>query len=156
MTAELGMDWLAFELVEGVRRGDEPPEDGFTLRGIRERANGPSDVLENTERFPSPVGPATPFLGDDRLEWAVRYVGERPRAALDEMACSLDTLDEIVSGVDARPSVAPIPTTRLILRSDDRVDSVDRAKVEGTRGRLSTLQGALDSWLLNERTNPQQ
>ena len=154
--AKVGMDWLAFELVEGVRRGDESTEGRSTLRRARDRAKRTSDAVENTERFASPAGPATPLLSDDQLEWAAGYVDERLRAAFDHMARSLDALDEIIGGGEARPSGAPTVTTRLVLRNDDRAGTVGRVEIEGARARLSTLRGALDAWLLNERTGPQQ
>ena len=59
--AELGMDWLAFELVDGVRRGKEPVEDEAALRRARDRTRRASDAGEDKERFGSPGGAATPF-----------------------------------------------------------------------------------------------
>lgn len=152
--AELGMDWLAFELVDGVRRGKEPLEDEAALRRARDRTQRASDAGEVTERFGLSGGAAIPILGDDQLKWAARYVDERLRAALDQTARSLDALDEIVAGLDARPSDAPVATTRLVLRGDDSVDTVSRADLDGARDRLDALRGALDAWILNERSDP--
>ena len=154
--AELGMDWLAFELVDGVRRGKEPVEDEAALRRARDRAWRASDAEEDTERFGSPGGTATPILGDDQLEWAARYVDERLRAAVDQIAHSLDALDEIVAGLDARPSDTPVATTRLVLRGDESADTVGRAEVDGARARLPALREALDAWVRHERLDPRQ
>ena len=154
--AELGMDWLAFELVDGVRRGKEPVEDEAALRRARDRTRRASDAGEDKEQFGSPGGAATPLLGDDQLEWAARYVDERLRAALDQIAHSLDALDEIVAGLDARPSDAPMATTRLVLRGDESAYTVGRAEVDGARVRLSALRVALDAWVLSERSDSRQ
>ena len=154
--AELGMDWLAFELVDGVRRGKEPVEDEAALRRARDRTRRASDAGEDIERFGSPGGAAIPILGDNQLEWAARYVDERLRAALDQIAHSLDALDEIVAGLDARPSDAPVATTKLVLRGDDSADTVGRAELDGARARLSALRRALDAWVLHERSDPRQ
>lgn len=154
--AELGMDWLAFELVDGVRRGKEPVEDEAALRRARGRARRASDAGEDTERFGSPSGAATPLLGDEQLEWAARYVDERLHAALDQIAHSLDALDEIVAGLDARPSDAPVATTRLVLRDDYSAGTVGRAEVDSARARLSALREALDAWVLHQRSGPRQ
>jgi len=154
--AELGMDWLAFELVDGVRRGKEPVEDEAALRRARDRAWRASDAEEDTERFGSSGGTATPILGDDQLEWAARYVDERLRAAVDQIAHSLDALDEIVAGLDARPSDTPVATTRLVLRGDESADTVGRVEVDGARARLPALREALDAWVRHERLNPRQ
>ena len=154
--AELGMDWLAFELVDGVRRGKEPVEDEAALRRARDRTRRASDVGEDKEQFGSAGGAATPLLGDDQLEWAARYVDERLRAAFDQIAHSLDALDEIVAGLDARPSDAPMATTRLVLRGDESAYTVGRAEVDGARVRLSALRVALDAWVLSERSDSRQ
>ena len=156
MLAELNMDWLAFELVDGVQRGKEPIEDDAALRRARDRAQRASDAEEVTEWFGSPGRAAIPILGDDQLEWSARYVYERLRAALDQIAYSLDALDEIVAGLDDRPSGAPMATTRLVLRDDDSADIVDRAGVDGARAQLDALRGALDAWVLHERSDPRQ
>ena len=37
MLADLGLDWLAFELIEGVRRGEEPVETEDALALVRQR-----------------------------------------------------------------------------------------------------------------------
>ena len=154
--AQVGLDWLAFELVEGVQRGEEPVEDRSALRRARDRAKRTSDASEQTERFASPSAVATPLLGDDQLLWAARYVEQRLLAALDQMAQSLDALDEIVSGVDTPPAVARTATTRLVLRGADRVDTVGRLEVDSARTQLPALREALDSWLLNERSDSRQ
>ena len=156
MLAELGLDWLAFELVDGVRRGKEPVEDEAALRRTRNRARRASDAEEVTERLDSPGGTAIPVLGDDQLEWAARYVDERLRAALDQIAHSLDTLDEIVAGLDSRPSDAPVATTTLVLRGDDSSHTVGHAEVDRARARIDALRRALDAWVLRERSDPRQ
>ena len=153
--AETGLDWLAFELVEGAGRGEEPIEDGFALRRARARARRTSDAGEYTEPLAPSGGAATPLLGLDQLEWAARFVDERLTAALDQMARSLDALDDIVAGVEDRSSDSAV-ATKLVLRDDDRVEIIGRADVEGALARLSALREALESWLLNERSDPRQ
>ena len=81
---------------------------------------------------------------------------ERLRAAFDQIAHSLDALDEIVAGLDARPSDAPMATTRLVLRGDESAYTVGRAEVDGARVRLSALRVALDAWVLSERSDSRQ
>ena len=47
MLAELGMDWLVFELVDGIRRGDEPAEDEYALTLARQQIEQlPADDLQ--------------------------------------------------------------------------------------------------------------
>ena len=151
MLTELGMDWLAFEVVDGIRRGEEPVEDEFTLLRARERAGRASDAGEDIEQYISPPQAATPFSGDDQLDWAARYVDERLRAALDAMEASLDALDEIVAGGDTPLSRPPSALTVLDLAGRDGEHSVGRTEVEGARTRLSTLSEALADWVRDAR-----
>ena len=132
------------------------PEDEAALRRARDRARRATDAGEDTERFGSPGGTATPILGDDQLEWAARYVDERLRAAVDQTAHSLDALDEIVAGLDTRPSDTPVATTRLVLRGEESADTVGRVEVDGARARLPALREALDAWIRHERSDPRQ
>ena len=66
MLTELGMDWLAFELIDGIRRGNEPVEDEHALARAGERTGHPT----SREVHPHPSAAATPILGDDQLKWA--------------------------------------------------------------------------------------
>ena len=65
MLTELDMHWLAFELVEGVRRGEEPVEDESALLRARERSRRASDAGEDIERYGSALGATIPLSGDD-------------------------------------------------------------------------------------------
>ena len=151
MLAELGLDWLAFELIDGVQRGDEPVEDEFALARAQEESRQPP-TREVEHLAPADAGP-TPFLGDDQLQWAVEYVFERLQATLAEMAHSLNALDQIVGSADGKQA-APYSPDPILLLLDDEQRVVRRAQVETARGRLSALREALEAWRVDAQTEP--
>lgn len=60
-------DWLAFEIVDGVRRGREPLEPEELLRAAREKVR--SRRLSDRLSAEIPVL-SEPILGDDQIVWA--------------------------------------------------------------------------------------
>lgn len=89
------LDWLAFELVEGIRLGRSPEESEEALAAARQsirsnaqpKARGEPQVLL-AEPQPIPAG--------EQVKWAAAYVEERLEAALEQLQASIDTLDFIV------------------------------------------------------------
>ena len=70
-----------------------------------------------------------------------------------ELAASLDALEKIVAGGEARPTTDPAPLTTIVLRGGDREHTVGRAEVEASAARLSGLSEALAAWLRNARSD---
>ncbi|MCZ0944164.1 MAG: hypothetical protein OXJ53_14000 [Gammaproteobacteria bacterium] len=117
---ELGLDWLAVELVEGLQRGEEPIDD-----------------RKASEQYASSSGGGTLLQGVDQLQWAAQYVDKRLRSALDQTSHSLDALDQI----------AAADAIELVLRTDEQKDTVDRAGLDHARAQLSRLSEALEAWV---------
>ena len=145
---ELGVDWLAFELIDGIRRGEEPEEDERELALTRERA-GTAHPVEMRQYRPADDGPK-PYADDGQLEWAVRYICERLGATLAEMTDSIDVLDEIVDDGDAKRSLRSHASAVLVL--DGGEHAVGRAQVKAAQARLSELRKALDAWVNSTRS----
>ena len=154
MLTELGMDWLAFELIEGVRRGREPVEEEGKLELARQWARkGKAEVPEGD---PEENVPAEPLVGGSQLEWAARYVGERLEAVLEEISASLGALDEIVaSDRDGQAKTAEVSTV-LVLLDVGEVGRVGRTQVEEAQAHLDELHRSLESWLSNTETDLDQ
>lgn len=160
LLAELDLDWLAFELIEGVRRGREPSETKSALAIARRlsRISDPRKFKPNpTDRIEEeqPLGVAQ-LVGDAQLVWAVSYVTERFEAALAEMSESLDALDEIVLSdriglVDATESSAV-----LVLLDGEEERKVDRTRVKEAQAQLPNLQQSLENWLTSTRSDNDQ
>lgn len=143
--AELGLDWLAVELIEGIRRGEQPVENERTLALARSRAR--TEHPEETVEHPWADNGPRPILDVVQLEWAARYVFERLGATLSEMTHSLDALDEIVDDPDVKPSTGSLSSTVLVLLAGGEEHAVDRAQIKAAQARLPELQEALDAWV---------
>ena len=142
--ADLGMDWLAFELLDGIRRGVEPAEHEHALARAREQSGQPAtDQLDHQIS----VDPgATPIRGDEQLDWAIEYTFDQLTATLAEMSLSLDALDEILDEPGDRRQAASTVEPLLVLLDDGEERTVRRTQVETAQARLPELRAALDTW----------
>ena len=154
MLAKLGMDWLAFELIEGVRRGQEPVENEDALelarRGVRVRdaeifARNPGDGVEGE-----------PLLDDAQLEWAARYIHERLEATLAEMSASLGALDKIVDSRREQQTKSTKASAVLVFLDAEEDRKVSRTQVEEAQAQLPKLNQSLKAWLTRTRSNHRQ
>lgn len=153
---ELGIDWLAFELIEGIRRGEEPVEDDRTLALARERAGTGTQHPKETEQHSSADDEPKPILDVVQVEWAARYVFERLSATLAEMTHSLDALDEIFDGRDEKQSPGSRSSAVLVILDGGEGRSVDRAEIEAAQARLPELREALVAWVGSARSEQRE
>ena len=151
MLTELGVDWLAFELIEGVHRGKEPVETESVLELARQRARR-RDAEKSIHRSEPSAG-AQPILDDDQLVWAVRYVDERLEATLREMSASLDALDEIVLSGGEDQAQSTEASSALVLFDTEEYRQVDHNQVETAKAQIPKLRQALQNWLASARSD---
>ena len=154
LLTELGIDWLAFELIEGIRRGEEPLEDERTLALARYRAG--DQHREETVEHPWANYEPRPIPDVSQSEWAARYVVERLGATLAQMTYSLDLLDEIVDDRDVDESPGSRPSAVLILLVGGEEVAVDRAGIAAAHARLPELREALDAWVVRARSEERE
>lgn len=150
---DVGVDWLAFEIVDGIRRGREPEESAETLIGAREQARGSGKIT--VEHEVTKEDETQPLLGDDQLKWAAHYVNERLEETLSEMSASLDNIDAIIGEIPA-DEAAPIghqSESTIVLRAEEEDRKVGRAQVDAARGQVDALREALASWLASTATD---
>ncbi|MBT1158465.1 hypothetical protein J1C56_22970 [Aminobacter anthyllidis] len=148
------LDWLAFELIEGIRLGRLPDEPEEVLAAARQsvrsnaqpKARGEPRALLD-EPKPIPAG--------EQVEWAAAYVEERLDAALEQLQASLETLDFIVEGTIERQDPQDVPTqasgktdqgVTLVLLDLEGDRKSSRDDVAGARGDFFTLHAALAEW----------
>lgn len=154
MLTELGLDWLAFELIDGVRRGREPAVSPEVLKLAREHVRtGKSEV---TEYDGSIAVESDPLVGDEQLDWVARYVDERIYATLTEMAIALDNIDRIVDSTrEDQATIAPLPDTMpqaaIVLLDGDEQMKVGRHQIEEAQTQIPILREALAKWLASTR-----
>ncbi|RUV29053.1 MAG: hypothetical protein E5V72_02070 [Mesorhizobium sp.] len=73
--ADAGDDWLAFELMDGIRRGIEPEDTEELLAATREQVS--SGELAKRKQAEFIAAGAKPTLGDDQIAWAADHVANR-------------------------------------------------------------------------------
>jgi hypothetical protein len=153
------LDWLAFELIEGIRLGRTAEESEEALAAARQsirsdaqpKARGEPQVLL-AEPKPIPAG--------EQVEWAAAFVEERLGAALEQLEASIDTLDFIVETTtepdDRQDLAAPVSgksdqgmTLVLLDVEGDRRSS--REEIAGARDTIPILRAALAEWTGHDR-----
>ena len=153
MLTEIGMDWLAFELIKGIERGEEPIENEEALALAREKAR--KHRIGKVVRVPSDNVVGEPLLGDRQLEWVAHHVFERLKATLAQMLASLDALDELVTSDHERQGEIAESSAVLVLDNvEDR--AVSRIQVERAQAQLGDLRQSLDTWLVDARSDVDQ
>jgi hypothetical protein len=154
-------DWLAFELLDGLRQGRVLEETHDELRKTQIAVRSARRPTRSSEEPSSPPPAAEPIVGDDQIEWAAAYVSSRLSDAVSMLQTTLDQLDEIVSGAptldqpfEAAPSQEGVT---LVLQVGDEVPRVRRVDAADARAALPKLQEALRAWVASTRksTNDQ-
>lgn len=153
--AGAGADWLAFEVVDGVRRGREPLEPEELLRAAREkvRSRQPPDRL--SEDIPVL---AEPILGDDQIVWAANYVAARLDGALADLdeGCAMiqavaeNSGDKFKQDEPTLSDVTPNIPVKIALMGQEG-HPVDRSSIAAARKGVESLRGALAHWSLEAR-----
>ena len=155
MLTELGMDWLAFELIEGVRRDQEPVENEDALEIARHWGERTREA-EIFARNPEDSVEGEPLLSDAQLEWAARYIYERLEATLAEMSTSLDALDKIVVSGREPQTKSTEASSVLVLLDAEEDRNVSRTQVEEAQAQLPKLSESLEAWLTSMRSDHSQ
>lgn len=142
-------DWLAFEILDGLKQGrvaEETRDDLLRAQLAVRMAKGPTRMEERTMPPPAP----TPILRDEQIDWAVAYVGKRLTDAVLMLQESLRQLDEIMFNgqtAEGAPSTAPPEVgITLVLQSEDQALRVRRGEVFNAIAALPKLHDALRVW----------
>jgi len=153
--AGAGADWLAFEVVDGVRRGREALEPEEQLRAAREkvRSRHPPDRLSAD----IPVLPEA-ILGDDQIVWAANYVAARLDAVLADLEAGYAMIEAIAENSAftfkqpdlAQSEVTTDPPVKISLVGQEG-DLVDRSSIAAGREGVLSLSNALARWSLAAR-----
>lgn len=148
------LDWLAFELIEGVQVGRPSEESEEALAAARESIRSNTRPKERGE--PRAIaGEAKPIPPDEQSEWAAAYVEKRLGEALNQLQASIDTLDLVVdkttepldrAGTMAEPTDASKPSAVAVLLDLEGEQTSGREDVAGGRESLPALQAALAEW----------
>lgn len=143
-------DWLALEILDGLRLGivaEETPEHLLaTQLAVREAKR--QERRSEERAVPSPVG--KPIVGNEQIDWAARYVADRLSDAVSTLRASFDQLNQIVRSnweVHASPSDRALEKGfELALQTEDRGPILRSAEIGDAISAIPRLREALFSW----------
>jgi hypothetical protein len=157
--AEVGADWLAFEVLDGIRVGKVAEESLENLAAIQDAVRSAKPENFRTQKRVSgvqhSVSSAVSIVGDDQIRWAAEYVNKRLFDALSMLQASFDQLQSMVStpsphdGVS--PDVAASNEITLIVLGDEEKFGVRKAETAKAIASLENLRKALSSWEASTR-----
>jgi len=152
MLADIGLDWLAFELFEGIRRGREAEELPEALMLARKQVQVRGSPSPSS--LPMISTEVSPLLGDDQLTWTTTYLMERLEAVLSEASVALDNIDEIVGPVAGRKTTrSRPPITEVVLYDGEEQLRIDRTTITRAQNELEKLRVELSIWLNSTQTD---
>jgi len=144
-----GADWLAFEILDGIRSG-RPAEDSeeeakkarLAVRSFRQRKAPP---LESKVRETF----VEPLVGDAQIEFAAAYVIDRTSQAIEMARLALQQLDQIALRSHGRSG--PLGGDfehggHIQIRLEDNNLVLSQSQAEEAQGRLPELRRALSAW----------
>lgn len=148
------LEWLALELLEGVRTGHrlEEPEEvlASTRKSIRQRASPKKrDEWQPAETHVKPIPP------EEQLEWAATYVEVRIDESLRQLQTSIAALDLVVQETTelsdmtierGQQAVAPEPRVLVVLKTAEGESNIGDGDVVGALDTLAALRTALSKW----------
>ncbi len=136
------LDWLIFELMEGIQAGKHPSESPDTLAQARRDVRSDSPL----EFDFGPTSEAVPISGDDQIEWAVQYVADRLDATLAELRKATDNLHAIFNG-NATSTTKQGPQEVIIQLADgDEGRTLRRNDIIVASSELPGLRKELEAW----------
>jgi hypothetical protein len=139
------LDWLIFELMDGIQAGRHPSESPDTLAQARRdvRSDRPPEFSV------SPISEAVPISGDEQIEWAVQYVADRLDATLAELGQSANNLDAILDGDGTKPASIAKQGGREVtieLADGDGSRKLGRDDILAASTELPSLRKELEAW----------
>lgn len=139
------VDWLVFELIDGVGAGIVVEETAEDLASARFFARQDREPRRPAERTAISVQ-SRELEGDEQIVWAARYVAERLQSALLMMDASVERLDSLLIGprVEAWSDTQSGVTLRF--SDDDAELTVDLEGRLTARAGIQDLLTALDRW----------
>lgn len=149
-----GLDWLAMEVMDGIRAGRAFEDSAEILAAARKAIDSKAQPKARSD--PGAHIPAPQLIeGDAQIEWAANYVGERLQSTLAQLDASLATLDEIVEGTQGNihnPEMEAPAEVIVVLTEAEMPRKSRREDVAVARANLQPLLDGLAEWSASVRT----
>ena len=143
-------DWLALEILDGLRLGivAEEIREHLVSTQLAVREAKRQERQSEGRAVPPPV--AKPILGDEQIDWAAKYVVDRLSDAVSMLRASLNQLNQIARSTGERhapPSDLVLEKGfDLALQTEDRGPILTSSGVGDALSAIPMLREALLSW----------
>lgn len=142
------LDWLAFELMDGIRVGRQTPEAAGTLAAVRRSVRLPEQPTAK-EAKTTQREQAMPIEGDEQIEWAANHVVDRLDALIAELSAAMDNLD-ILRGTEGRSALRASDEKAggplVIVLDGEEPRKVDRGGIDVALAALPDLRAQIMAW----------
>ncbi len=149
-----GLDWLAFELIDGIKAGrvEEESEEALEDARLAVRSDEQPTASAQPAFF---VAPPQPIIGDAQIEWATDYVASRLNDTLGQLDQAIDALDAIAAGDSESPNlgqVMPDMGVTIVLTDGEAPRKARREDAVAAREAIPKLRAALETWSAEVRS----
>lgn len=145
--SDAGADWLAQEIIDGLRSSDCPIADPETLAQAQRIAEtGAGEIEHEVTIEPQPL------RGDHQVPWAAHHIADRLDHTLSLLEASFGLLDDIIDhrndAQDAisRGSSVARPPTILVVNEDEGSIAVQASDLPRARVAVGALRESLEQW----------
>jgi hypothetical protein len=147
-----GADWLAFEILDGIRSGRPGEESGTRDREMHRSLRSWKDDKSSEPEARKGEAVVKPIEGDDQIEFAASYVVDRISEAIEMTSMSLDNLNRISTKSSENPSeVDPGPQADMTLGLEDSEFRFTQEQARQLRRLLPELRSSLSEWSIRVR-----
>lgn len=142
------LDWLVFELMDGIRSGRRMAEPPAVLAEVRRSVRSDGRPAEREASASLDQG-SVPIQGDEQIEWAASYVADRLDTIIAELKEAMDNLDSIRGSSGRLPDAlqdgaagAPL----VIVLDDEEPRKAERDGLNIARNALPQLRTRVMAW----------
>ncbi len=154
--ATVDADWLAFEILEGLRNGRVAQETREELQTTQHLVRSARRASRRSEQPSSPPPSAEPIIGDEQITWAASYVSERMSDLLSMLEATIAQLDAILftpSLPEGRGEATLGDEVVLVLQTGQNEQlGIHRNDSARAKALFPKLQQALREWVDSTRT----
>lgn len=147
------LDWLALEVLDGIREGRRPIEAREALEGARQEARSSAKPKPRRETKQS-ASEQRPIMGDEQIDWASAYVAQRLEDAVSMLDAAAANLDAILGSPDPEQlALDPIGSIEYVFLEGDATSErlFGHAELEVALASIPKLRVSLDDWALSSR-----
>lgn len=148
-----GADWLAFEVIEGVRIGRSVEETPERLEIARHAVRTAERQTRHSEVTQPTVVDPVPIIGDEQIEWAADYVDNRLTDVILMLQAALTGLDTVVYSAFEGRIAQPVGDSGITLQLEvpEGTLTVKKSDLESAVSSISVLREALIHWSASAR-----